>query len=324
MGTFQERLEEVLARYLICCIDEHPGHKTDHLHPLTEALSEVAPALEGCVQALKRNLSAVVNTTTIPFQLMSASVQERRFQQLHMAARIRMLRKVTAGEDLPDALQREAYEVAREEMDKELKDNADHFARATVEELHSALAKPPFASAAAEILRQGEVLTWGALEVLSHDVFVTVLNARPNFAAVVAQEDNCKRFFQTKALPLETLSTYAFDLSSSMGSVLADQHPVDSVPMMRVVFRALFPDSGRLHELLSNRSLWLIWQRRNLIVHRRGIVDQTYLSNTGDACVLGEEICVSAAILEADLVLVRDIGIELIRSGTTLLRHAHA
>ncbi len=320
MGTFQERLKEVLARYLICCTDEHPSHKTSHIHPLSVALSEFAPPLEGCVEALKRNLNAVVHTTTIPFQLISASVHERRFQQLHMAARIQMLTRVNAGEDLPEALQREAYEVAQREMDRELKEKEEQFARATIEELHAALAKPPVASATAEILRQGEVLIWGALEVLSHDLFVTLLNTRPSLAAVVAQEDNCRRLFQIKALPMETLSTYAFDVSGHMGSILADQHPIDSVPTMRVVFRALFPANDRLHELLSSRSLWLIWQRRHLIVHRRAIVDDTYLSNTGDAATPGEELCISAATLEADLVLVRDIGVELIRSGTALLR----
>jgi hypothetical protein len=59
-------------------------------------------------------------------------------------------------------------------------------------------------------------------------------------------------------------------------------------------------------------------------VHRRAIVDEVYLSNTGDAAVAGEVLCISASTLEADLALVRDIGIELIRSGTTLLHECGA
>jgi hypothetical protein len=326
MGTFQERLEAVLARYFICCADEHPAEHKSLLDPLTVTLSHVAPALEGCAHAFKRNLKAVVDTTAIPFQLTSASVRGRRFQQLHIAARIGMLRRVKAGETLPEALEREAYEDAQKEMDRELqdKDKQEQLARATVEELHAALANPAVASAAAEILRQGEVLTWGALEVLSRDLFVAILNARPAFAGVVAQDEDCRRLFQMKALPLETLSTYAFDVSGHMGSILADQHPVDSVPSMKAVFRTLFPGNERLRELLSNRSLWLISQRRHLIVHRRAIVDDTYISNTGDAVAPGDELCISAATLEADLVLIRDIGLELILSGTALLREGDA
>lgn len=59
-------------------------------------------------------------------------------------------------------------------------------------------------------------------------------------------------------------------------------------------------------------------------MHRRAIMDETYLSNTGDAGAPGDELCISAATLEADLVLVRDIGVELIRSGTALLHEADA
>ena len=48
------------------------------------------------------------------------------------------------------------------------------------------------------------------------------------------------------------------------------------------VFRTLFPTHTDLHATMKKDGLWLLWQRRHLLVHKRGLVDAAYLKQTGD------------------------------------------
>ena len=42
--------------------------------------------------------------------------------------------------------------------------------------------------------------------------------------------------------------------------------------ILREVFDVIFPTNNQLRALLLSTELWLLYQRRNLIVHRLGIV----------------------------------------------------
>ena len=46
----------------------------------------------------------------------------------------------------------------------------------------------------------------------------------------------------------------------------------------------------QLDSLRGHRRLWLLFQRRNLIVHRRGIVDHQYNEKTGETLSLGSQL----------------------------------
>ena len=48
------------------------------------------------------------------------------------------------------------------------------------------------------------------------------------------------------------------------------------------IYSALFPKAVELHMVLADPRLRNLHQKRNLIVHKRGIVDQQYLESTGD------------------------------------------
>jgi hypothetical protein len=119
--------------------------------------------------------------------------------------------------------------------------------------------------------------------------------------------------FQLRNVAFETLALYDFNLSARMGDLLVQQHSVDTVSTMKSVFRVIAP-SESLQRALAQRSLWILNQRRHLIVHRRGVVDQAYLDTTGDAMPLGLELRVTPDELEDYLGRVRDVGIELIRT----------
>ncbi len=106
---------------------------------------------------------------------------------------------------------------------------------------------------------------------------------------------------------------FGYDLSVRMGEVLTVNCKLDDIQAIREVFDVIFPNNGKLRSLLLSTDLWVLYQRRNLIVHRRGIVDRAYLANTGEELELGAELFISAGKLEDYLLLVRDVGTELLK-----------
>ena len=108
------------------------------------------------------------------------------------------------------------------------------------------------ATGARELLRQAASLTWAALEILTRDVFIAVLNARPDLVKALLADDGVKRFFQIKAIPFEALDAYGYDLSKRMGDFFADHKAIDSVPAMKTVLSVLIPVVSRLMWKIGN------------------------------------------------------------------------
>ncbi len=158
----------------------------------------------------------------------------------------------------------------RGEARRELRTQAgvEAMADATLDELADHLEDSGFASANEELLRQGLVLTWGAIEVCVRDLCTVIAGANER----------------------------------NLGESL----------------KRLFPAARDTKTILLKRGLWLLYQRRHLIVHRRGIVDERYRTESGEALPLGAELRVKPDELESSLKLAVQFGAELIRvsSGT--------
>lgn len=159
-----------------------------------------------------------------------------------------------------------------------------------------------------EHLRQGTVLTWTALEVFCNDSFVTLLNHVPDLARTVMDHAGCKKRFDIKNIPLETLGKYSYNVSGKMGVLFTERQAIDHAAVMRDVFDAIAPQAVSLRGLLNQDRLWLLNHRRNLIVHRGALVDEFYLQSTGEQCRLGSRLEIDLGDIQKDLNLVRDIG----------------
>jgi hypothetical protein len=282
---------------------------------LDKAIARSLPAFTPIAKAFRHNLSAVISTVSVPFHLVAAHVQGLRFQQIHTAEAIR------ARIDMKDAATKVLYEkalpIARERFSEESKEpeTIRKFSDQILLELKQNLEREDLARAASELLRQGAVAVWGSLEVLAQDIFVALLNSNPTTAVELLTHERTKQLFQLKAIPLETLSTYDFDLSGSFGDILIRYRNVDTIPVMKAVFGVLLWKSEDLRTTLDNKDLWILNQRRHLIVHRRGIVDAEYLSKTGEAFALGSELVISPDDLERYLSLTSEAGLQLINAA---------
>lgn len=154
---------------------------------------------------------------------------------------------------------------------------------------------------------------WSAFEVLSRDLFIMLLNANPGWTNRLLDQQTTRKRFAVDKLDWHTLSAHSFDLSSSMGILLSQKADLDDIQTIRETYAALFPDTAELNQRLSDERLWFLFQKRNLIVHRRGLVDQHYLDRTGDQIPLGQQLSVSPADIESFLNAALAAGEALIR-----------
>lgn len=95
-----------------------------------------------------------------------------------------------------------------------------------------------------------------------------------------------------------------------------DQNDLADLGGIKAAFVALFPSDSSLRLALSERDLWLLFQRRSLIVHRRGIVDHRFLEASGDKQSIGSLLTLRPRELKRYLEVVTNAAVALISAAT--------
>jgi hypothetical protein len=166
-------------------------------------------------------------------------------------------------------------------------------------------------AAAQELVLQGMVLLWSAFEVLCRDVFEALLNENPQLIQTLMDHPDTRKRFEAERLPLDTLINHDFNLSARLGTVLVSQQDFSDLRTIKAVYAVLFPTGVGLREAFANGKLWTLFQRRHLVVHRRGVIDRAYIDATGDAGVVGTRLVVRPRTLEDGLKFVVSAGSQL-------------
>lgn len=279
----------------------------------SKRLTDTAPTLpEGLRQialAFSDNLHGVIRTLSIPFHYTYTQVHSLHWQRFLMAERIRARGIENEVEREPTALK-----IARDRFDEYLHGNGrEVVANNVLARLKALQDEPESLAAARELTRQGIVLVWSAVEVLARDSFVFLLNRHPILAEKLLAEQANRKRFSVERIDWQTLAAYGYDLSGSLGTLLISKADLSSVPAIRESYGALFPCATDLRKSLADRRLWDLCNKRNLIVHRRGIVDQQYLSNTGETLPLGADLWIAPDEVEDLLEAALHIGTEIIK-----------
>jgi hypothetical protein len=261
------------------------------------------------------NLESAVTTACLPFTFAYGTARQLRYQAIQSAERIRQLHAEYSH--LDDATREanaaaKAYEQFKAEMAKKEVRNA--IVEATIAFLHAYSKFEEMTETAQELLRQVLVMVWGAFEVLVGDVVRAAVNRDPLLAETLLSADKTKRYFSNRAVTVQALAKHQFNVARTMGDVIfADIH-FDGLPMIRDVLGALFDESKDLHRQLADNTLWLLWQRRHLIVHKRGVIDAAYLARTSDNPPIGSKLIVDSSCIEEGMLLVSDIALGLLVS----------
>ncbi len=281
-------------------------------------LAGTPPPYDHIGNAFKKNIDAAIVTSSLPYDLTLQAVVSRRAQFLFAAHALR--EKGEAIRQSKDIDAHEVHRIAQEKtrvmLDEEI--SSDEGSKRMLEEIDSdlkmLLSKESVKSACAEVLRQAIVLLWGTLEVFCTDVFVTHLNCNPHRASLLSRNETTKKWFSVRD-SFKLFDEHGYDLSEQMGDVLVVLHRIDDVDTIRATFGTLF-GSARLNGLLLDDHLWKLNQRRNLIVHRRGIVDDVYRDNTGEDIPVGNQLIISPSQLTDSFSFVVNVGSELLRAAS--------
>lgn len=286
-----------------------PHDFSETAKPLADLASGLPDNLRTISSAFVDSLHGVIRTLGIPFHYTYSQVHSLHWQRIYMAERIR-------ARGLPNEVDREpaALTSAKERFAQYLLDEGRAaIADDVLDRLLSLKNDPESLAAARELTRQGIVLTWSAFEVLARDAFVYLLDRQPKLAEqLLAEQANRKRFSAEK-VDWQTLATFDYDLSSSLGTFLISKADLKNVPAIREAYGALFPSADEMRKKLADRRLWNLNHKRNLIVHKRGVVDQQYLQATGETRAIGEDIWVAPNDVEEILEVTLAIGTEIVR-----------
>jgi hypothetical protein len=306
-------------------VDEMRGHFL--VPPTTEqtfaefdsAVGVLRPEYQAVAKAFRYSMTSTLSTVAIPFALASASVEHEQRQRILISAKIHakyLTEDVPQpGEDIETFRERTAHTKTDQELGEltqsdfgklYLKANAAGFLLASIQ--HGGLGP-----AAEELLLQGLVLLWSAFEVLCRDAFETVLNNDPAKVQALTGHPITRKRFEAERLPLDTLIQHGFDLSARLGTVLIGQQDFSDLPTVKAVYSVLYPSDNKLNLALAHSELWKLYQRRHLIVHRRGVVDRVYLDATGETHAIGSRLVVAPSDFEKASVVVVSAGAALVR-----------
>jgi hypothetical protein len=301
-------------------LDSFGPWSSEALETLTR---EALPSLRDVARVFRDSILAVRVTLSLPLQIAAVGVQGARMEMFRTTGRIMRLVQKPQGVKLSESeeaeIEEEAMRKFRDEVAK--RDKIDgHLGRASMVLEDVCAADGVFRDAAREIRYQACVMTWVALEVLAQDLFVSALNASPGLLARLRNDRDCKKKFDLDSIDMDVLLKYRFDVSKSIGDILIDRYSIDTMPAMKTVFGALCPDSKSLRILLDSRDLWLLSQRRNLIVHRRGVVDSRYVERTGEKSKPGDVVDVKFSEIDGCVRGAVNVGVGLVSAVDALLR----
>jgi len=136
------------------------------------------------------------------------------------------------------------------------------------------------------LLHQACILIWSALETFSKQIFIASLNQRPALLTAILKSQELKeRFSISNNTWANLLQTHDFDLKGKLGTIIAANRDFSSPQLLRDLFPVMFNGMSTIgfpHSDSQQDTLWKLGQRRHLIAHRCGIVDQDYLDKTHD------------------------------------------
>ena len=278
-----------------------------------EKKDEISESLQQPLLAFRANLHSAVLVGVIPFQLVNGGVLDQRFNQLVIAANIHNVPIGSETDDEKKERERISHESAMEQMTSELHDPEviTRHAWSTVNVLKRHLIRNDFQMSAQELLRQIIVMCWGAFEIVANDALRVVLNTKPSVFRGIVETKPYRDSFSSRVL-IDALEANGFDLSGKIGDVFCDVARIDSLDKIRNIYGLLLSDAT-VDTVLKRELLWRIFQQRNLIVHRRGLIDTWYLENTADFGTIGAHIVFNASYVGDSLNVVRDAGLAIIK-----------
>lgn len=253
-----ELINEIEASYWV------PMMKTPFstLQELEEKSKEDCPALYECFSAFNSNLSAARDLLEFPYLLIAPLLPEVKDAMTKM-------RQAHNDTDTDTFWSRNRTETI-ELVTSSLKGSKKHFHG--VPELQ-------------RLMHQSCLLIWGALDTYCKAVFIASLNKNPSLLGQIYNSPKLKDIFKMSDNWQKLLESHDYNLHGKLGTIVAANKDFSSPQLICDLFPIMFANlkgPSFPSPIFNTAGLQKLGQRRHLIAHRCGIVDQEYLDKSRD------------------------------------------
>lgn len=271
--------------------------RSRHTKEMTNLIQRLPEHLQAAPQSFLSTLMAISDAACLPNRISFGLAWENERSR----ALLHALHRINKNGFLPNESQEEAsariikqaHAAADEEMHTITQSEArfNHVFRRSIEALLFDPFQQTTEKAAKELRYQTTVAIWSSIEVLLKDQLIEIINWKPELARRLATNEIARKRFELPKLNFDELEERNFNFQNCMGDLLIQQRDASDLLTLKAAVGAIW-GKGDLFNVLDSREIRLLNLQRHLIVHRRGIVDEKYLSLSGDQAQKGESVSI--------------------------------
>lgn len=227
------------------------------------------------------NIDSINSAISIPYSLAVEYSNERLFT-MH-ASRNAIL--------YPELTQEQIVEKAQNDFEASL-ENQDE-ANTLFNNLASRLINIPEGDSdpARELINQGVLLTWSALEVFFRDFIEEYINQHPACIQAIIDSEILRKRMDLRKIAFEYLSENNFNISDKLGSLVVGSYDCSDLLIIKEIIKKCI-DKPEIDLVLNKLELWILFQVRHLLIHRRGIIDSSFIEKTKSGQCIGDRILI--------------------------------
>ena len=177
------------------------------------------------------------------------------------------------------------------------------------------------------LLYSGIVFIWCSFEVFMKDLWEIALNMAGKRVKKIAlvnigksEDANNYSGIKGKYISLDYLGQYNYNITNKLGSILVNKFDFTSPYGMKDAYLCAFPRSTTIREAVENEGLIQLEARRNVIVHRAGILDAAFCKKTG---INQKEIGTNLQLSEEEVLgygnVTIDVALKMIKAVSSIL-----
>jgi hypothetical protein len=271
--------------------------RSRHTKEIADLIQKLPEHLQAAPQSFLSALTAIGDAACLPNRISFGLAWENERSR----ALLHALHTINGKGFLPNESHEEAsarvinqaQAAADEEMRTITQSEArfNHVFRRSIESLLLDPFQQTTEQAAKELRYQTVVAIWSSIEVLLKDQLIEIINWKPELAKRLTTDEIAKKRFEMPKLTFDELEERNFNFQNCMGDLLVRQRDASDLLTLKAAVGAIW-GKGDLFSALESSEIRLLNLQRHLIVHRRGIVDEKYLSLSGDQAQKGASVAI--------------------------------
>lgn len=297
---------------------------SDHNEALLQLVDIHIEEIERCAAAAgTRSLIPIANTfaknlhdihamLSLPLLLLLAGTAR---SSMLLNSVISLIEREKNNETLDEAAEEEEINRLLEEEFRDEENARANYAKASLL-LDRLLTNNRMRSAVHALLSATTTATWTAFEVLVTDLWVEALNQQPTelaqhvLSSIPSSEGTDG--ISKRSVSVGLLARYGFDLRSSMGTVLKASFDFTGVSGMHKAYATAFGMDTELKAIFDRQELRMLEAVRHLLVHRGGIIDESFKKRTGSHRPVN-------SLLPLDSIMVSAVANTVVAAGCQLI-----